>query len=117
MNITSKIAQSLNPKYKEIIENNTEIQFYSYNGVYYWRDSRFFDTHCEWVNKPCNTIEELQTVFTNHIDSLTIDNLEKKRDELIKKHLTDVNKSENYFKAINYIDKLIKEETNKLITN
>jgi hypothetical protein len=45
------------------------------------------------------------------------ENLEKKRDELIKKYLTEVNKPENYFKAINYIDTLIKEETNKLITN
>jgi hypothetical protein len=87
MNITSKISQTIDTKYKDIIESNKEIQFYSYNGVYYWRDSRFFDTHCEWVNKPCNTIEELQAVFINHIDSRTIENLEKKRDDLIKKYL------------------------------
>ncbi|HSE99783.1 MAG TPA: hypothetical protein VLA48_02715 [Nitrososphaeraceae archaeon] len=71
MNITASIASKIGGKEEEIINKNTEIQFYANDNlhVYQWRDSRFEWSDNVWENKQCQTREELIEAFKEHLKS------------------------------------------------
>lgn len=73
MNITSEIKNEwVVDKYKIIIDNNPEIQFY-YNPTiehYQFKDSRFSNTASVWDNGNFATISRLINGFVKHIDNI-----------------------------------------------
>jgi len=70
MNITDDIKEKVSKDLAEIIDNNTEIQFYINPtlNAYQWKDSRFTETASVWQNKECQTVSLLIESFKKHID-------------------------------------------------
>ena len=109
MNITARFAKYIGGKIEEIIINNKEIQFYVYEGEYRWRDYRFIETCSEFKNKTSESFEELKIIFESHLKSLTLENLQHKKDKLISKYIGEFKKPKMYFKQLKYINNAIQK--------
>jgi hypothetical protein len=48
MNITDKIEKLLNKEASHIVSQNKTIQFYFYDGLYFYKDTRDYETELEW---------------------------------------------------------------------
>lgn len=105
MNITQRVIDYIeDPKIYSIIEDNKEIQFYAYGEKIYWRDSRFIKSMDEYRNTPANNFEEMYEIFSNHINSLTKDFLEKTKDNLMQKYIGEFEKPNMYFQELKYLN-------------
>ena len=105
MNITQRVIDYIeDPKIYSIIEDNKEIQFYAYGEKIYWRDSRFRKSMDEHQNTPANNMEEMYEIFSNHINTLTEEFLEKTKDKLIQKYIGEFKKPEIYFQELKYLN-------------
>jgi len=69
MNVTVSIANTAPIKVRQIILQNSEIQFYANDNIneYQWRDNRYAETQDMWGNKSAKTRKELIEIFAKHL--------------------------------------------------
>jgi hypothetical protein len=72
MNITTSIAKQIGGEIESLINENTQIQFYTNMTTeqYHWRDSRFLESSDMWSNKSTNDRSGIIEVFKCHLDNV-----------------------------------------------